>query len=48
MSKEKRVADLRAVIKCIEDHKLEPELSPKFLQEQIAYLEMEISNKKAM
>ncbi|KAL3591311.1 hypothetical protein D5086_009951 [Populus alba] len=48
MSKEKRVADLRAVIKCIEDHKLEPELSPKFLQEKIAYLEMEISNKKAM
>lgn len=48
MSKEKRVADLRAVIKCIEDHKLESELSPKFLQEQIAYLEMEISNKKAM
>ncbi|KAF9681654.1 hypothetical protein SADUNF_Sadunf05G0024500 [Salix dunnii] len=48
ISKEKRVADLRAVIKCVEDHKLESELSLKLLKGQIANLEMEITKKKAM
>uniref|UniRef100_A0A6N2KU13 Malectin-like domain-containing protein n=1 Tax=Salix viminalis TaxID=40686 RepID=A0A6N2KU13_SALVM len=48
ISKEKRVADLRAVIKCIEDHKLESELSLKFLKQQIASVEMAISKNKAM
>lgn len=42
----KEIASLKSIIKCIEEHKLESQMSPENLEKRVAQLEKAIANRK--